>query len=190
MGRVIAVQGATGAHDVPGLHDLEGEAELRFAQGGAELREAIRDAEILLGWNFRAQALREAWSAARRLEWIHWGGAGVDALLFPELVESGVKVTNSRGVFDRPMAEYVLGLIIAFTKHFPETWSLQSAKRWNHRLTDTIYGKEVLGRWRREHRQDHRAALFGRRDASLGRWTPRADLRHRLWLRPRLRVAG
>ena len=144
MGRVIAVQGATGAHDVPGLHDLEGEAEMRFAQGGAELREAIRDAEILLGWNFRAQALREAWSAARRLEWIHWGGAGVDALLFPELVESGVKVTNSRGVFDRPMAEYVLGLIIAFTKHFPETWSLQSAKRWNHRLTDTIYGKEVL----------------------------------------------
>ena len=144
MGRVIAVQGASGAHDVPGLSDLEGEAVLRFAHGGEELREALRDAEVLLGWNFRAKALREAWADARRLQWIHWGGAGVDALLFPELAASGVTVTNSRGVFDRPMAEYVLGLIIAFTKHFPETWSLQAAKQWRHRLTDSIQGKKVL----------------------------------------------
>ena len=144
MGMVIAVQGATGAHEVPGLSDLGDEAVLRFAQNAAELREAIRDAEILLGWDFRAQAVREAWPEVRRLRWVHWGGAGVDALLFPELVESGVTVTNSRGVFDRPMAEYVLGLIIAFTKHFPETWSLQWERRWHHRLTDTLQGKEVL----------------------------------------------
>ena len=144
MARIIAVQGATGVQDVPGLSDLEGEAVLRFAQSGEGLREALHDAEILLGWNFRAKALREAWAHSGRLRWIHWGGAGVDALLFPELAESGVTVTNSRGVFDRPMAEYVLGLIISFTKHFHETWTLQAAKQWQHRLTDTIAGKKVL----------------------------------------------
>lgn len=144
MGRVIAVQGAAGVCDVPGLSGLQGEATLRFAQSAAELREAIRDAEILLGWDFRAKALREAWPGARRLRWVHWGGAGVDALLFPELVESAVRITNARGVFDRAMAEYVLGLIIAFTKHFHETWSLQSERRWRHRLTDTAHGKRVL----------------------------------------------
>ena len=144
MGRVIAVQGAAGVRDVPGLSELQDEATLHFAASGAELREIIPDAEILLGWDFRGRALREAWPEARSLEWIHWGGAGVDALLFPELIESTVKVTNSRGVFDRPMAEYVLGLIIAFAKRFPETWSLQSERRWRHRLTDTVYGKKVL----------------------------------------------
>ena len=144
METIIAVQGASGVHEVPGLSSLEGEATLCFSRSGEDLKELIRDAEILLGWDFRAQALEAAWPEARRLEWIQWSGAGVDALLFPELVKSGVRVTNSRGVFDRAMAEYVLGLIIAFVKHFPETWSLQSERRWKHRLTDTVHGKEVL----------------------------------------------
>ncbi len=144
MGRVIVIQGASGAHEIPGLSDLEGEAVLRFAQREEELREALRDAEILLGWNFRARMLRKAWTDGGKLQWVHWCGAGVDALLFPELIESGVKVTNSRGVFDRAMAEYVLGLIIAFVKHFPETWSFQTTKQWRHRLTDNIQGKRVL----------------------------------------------
>ena len=144
MSKVIVIHGAAGTDDVPGLCALQAEARLCFTQSGTELREAIEDAEIVLGWNFRAKALREAWPAARRLAWIHWSGAGVDALLFPELVESPVRVTNARGVFDRAMAEYALGLIIAFVKHFHETWTLQSARRWRHRLTDTVHGKKVL----------------------------------------------
>lgn len=144
MTRVIAVQGAASAREVPGLSALAEDARWYFAQNETQLHEAIGEAEILLGWNFRARTLREVWPSARRLKWIHWGGAGVDALLFPELVESDVMVTNARGVFDRPMAEYVLGLIVAFTKRFTETWSLQSRKRWRHRLTDTLQGKRVL----------------------------------------------
>ena len=144
MTMVIAVQGAASAQEVPGLANLEEHAKLCFAQNDSQLREVIGEAEILLGWDFRAQILREVWPIAHRLKWIHWGGAGVDALLFPELVESEVTVTNSRGVFDRPMAEYVLGLIIVFIKRFTETWSFQSRKEWRHRLTDTLYGKSVL----------------------------------------------
>ena len=144
METIITVQGASGVHDVPGLSSLEGEATLCFSRTEEDLKELIRDAEILLGWDFRARALEAAWPEARRLKWMQWSGAGVDALLFPELVKSEVRVTNSRGVFDRAMAEYVLGLIIAFVKHFPETWSFQSERRWRHRLTDTVHGKKVL----------------------------------------------
>ena len=39
--------------------------------------------------------------------------AGVDTLLFDELRDSAVVVTNARGVFDRPLAEFVLGAVIA-----------------------------------------------------------------------------
>ena len=144
MTRVIAVQGAASTREVPGLSALAEDARWYFAQNEIQLREALGEAEILLGWDFRAGILREVWPEARRLKWIHWGGAGVDALLFPELVESDVMVTNARGVFDRPMAEYVLGLIIAFTKRFAETWARQSRRRWRHRLTDTLQGKNVL----------------------------------------------
>ena len=45
---------------------------------------------------------------------------------YPELVDSDVVLTNCRGVFDRSMAEYVLGLIISFGKA-----SFGGLKRWH-----------------------------------------------------------
>ncbi len=46
---------------------------------------------------------------ATRVRWIQSASAGVDSLLFPELIESDVDVTNARGVFDEPIAEWVIG---------------------------------------------------------------------------------
>jgi len=104
----------------------------------------LPEAEVVLGWDFSAGTLREVWPHARSLRWVHWGGAGVDAVLFPELVQSDVLLTNSRGVFDRPMAEYVLGLIIAFAKRFPETLALQAKRDWRHRIGECLEGRKVL----------------------------------------------
>lgn len=140
----IVIQGAENADAVPGLDRLGGEVELRFATDVESLRTALDGAEVLLGWNFRGGELTRAWDAANRLRWIHWSGAGVDALLFPELVENDVTVTNARGVFDRAMAEYVLGLVIAFAKHLPETLVLQGERRWQHRVTERIEGRKAL----------------------------------------------
>lgn len=99
---------------------------------------------MLLGLSFHSQAMREAWPTQDRLAWIHWCGAGVDSLLFEELVASDVVLTNSRGVFDRAMAEYTLGLIIAFAKHLPQTIRLQTERRWEHRLSEQLLGRSVL----------------------------------------------
>jgi phosphoglycerate dehydrogenase-like enzyme len=140
----VLIHGAARADEVPGLDAVGGLAAFRCAGTAAELREAIAWADVLLGWNFRAGDLREAWSSAGRLGWIHWSGAGVDALLFPELVRSPVRVTNARGAFDRPMAEYVLGLVIAMAKGFVETLAAQTERRWHHRTADRIEGRRVL----------------------------------------------
>ena len=139
----LVVQGAEDATKVPGLAALDGEVTLRFANDAAALRAALAGADVLLGCNFRA-SLREAWPAADRLRWIHWSGAGVDALLFPDLVASDVVLTNARGVFDRAMAEYVLGTILAFAKDLPRTLELQREHAWEHRLTERIAGRRVL----------------------------------------------
>jgi phosphoglycerate dehydrogenase-like enzyme len=108
------------------------------------LRTALSEAEVLCSWSFRAREVATAWDAARTLRWIHWCGAGVDAVLFPELVRSPVVLTNARGVFDRAMSEYVLGLILAFAKGLPETLAAQAARRWHYRLTERIEGNRVL----------------------------------------------
>lgn len=144
MSDVMVVQGAKDASEVPSIEKLPSSIELRFATSVDELQAALPGAQMMLGWSFHSRAMREAWSSADELKWVHWCGAGVDALLFDEFAKSDVILTNSRGVFDRAMAEYTLGLIIAFAKHLPETLRLQAKSQWQHRLTEQMQGKQAL----------------------------------------------
>tara|TARA_B100000029_G_scaffold510725_2_gene602895 strand:+ start:2339 stop:3340 length:1002 start_codon:yes stop_codon:yes gene_type:complete len=140
----IVVQGISEIDEIPELIEITNYANIRCAPNLETLRSSLPGTEILLGWNFEADTLEKAWDQATHLKWIQWGGAGVDAVLFPELVESDVILTNMRGIFDRAMAEYVLGLIIAFAKDFPETYKAQTERRWSYRLTNCIEKSNVL----------------------------------------------
>ena len=140
----VVIQGVESAGEVPGIEALAGEASLRCANGLDALRDALPGAEVLLGWNFAADDVTRAFDRADRLRWIQWGGAGVDAALFPALVESGVTLTNVRGVFDQAMAEYTLGMILAFAKDLRRTDALQRERTWSHRLTEPVAGTRAL----------------------------------------------
>lgn len=141
---VVAVLTAPGEGLPPGLEALEGEAELRHATDGASLRAALPGARVLCVTDFRTDALGEAWDAADRLQWIHATSAGVDAILTPTVCASDLPVTNARGVFDRPIAEFVLGQIIAFCKDFRGNLELQQRREWRHRDTERVEGRPVL----------------------------------------------
>lgn len=144
MKPVVVIQGAGGVDEVPRLAEIADQAELRFASSEDELRAALDGAEVMLGWNFRADSLRAAWDSARDLRWIHWAGAGVDAAMFAELRQSDIELTNARGVFDRPIAEWVLGVIICFAKQIPQTLALQAKAQWQHRLSEMVTGRHAL----------------------------------------------
>ena len=140
----MVIQGVESAGEVPGLEAIEADAAFRCASGLDALRDALPGAEVLLGWSFAAGDIRQAFECADRLRWIQWGGAGVDAALFPALVESDVVLTNVRGVFDQAMAEYTLGMILAFAKDFRRTRALQRERTWSHRLTEKVAGTRAL----------------------------------------------
>ncbi|CAM03043.1 phosphoglycerate dehydrogenase-like enzyme [Saccharopolyspora erythraea NRRL 2338] len=123
--------------------EIERVAEVRYATG-EQLAEALPGADVLFVWHFRSDAVRAAWPAADSLRWIHAASAGVDRLLFPELLDSEVVLTNSRGVFDRPMAEYVLGAVLSFAKDLHTSVRFQDREHWQHRETERIEGKKVL----------------------------------------------
>jgi phosphoglycerate dehydrogenase-like enzyme len=53
-------------------------------------------------------------------------------------------VTNARGVFDRPLAEYVLGAVIAYAKDSQTSFDLQRRHEWRHRETRSITGATAL----------------------------------------------
>ncbi len=95
-------------------------------------------------WDFFSTAVRDVWSQTGSVEWIHVTAAGVDTLLFDELRDSDVVVTNARGVFDRPIAEYVLGAVLAHAKDSRFSFELQSKHEWQHRETRSILGAHAL----------------------------------------------
>ena len=136
-----------GGEHPPGLDDLVGDACLRFAAGPAELADALPGSDVLLTWDFTSDAVREVWSDAiagtgpGTLRWVHTASAGVDRVAFPALLASPVTLTNSRGVFDEPMAEFVLGAVLAFAKDTPRSLALQRDRTWRHRETETVAGK-------------------------------------------------
>ncbi|MGB3827715.1 MAG: D-2-hydroxyacid dehydrogenase [Ornithinimicrobium sp.] len=140
---VITVLGKSGGDHPPHLDKLEGRAELRFTDA-AGLGSAMAGSQALFLWDFFSPAVREAWSRCDAVEWIHVAAAGVDTLLFPELSASDVVVTNARGIFDRPIAEYVLGVVLAHAKGTHRSADLQRAHVWQHRETRPLRGSRAL----------------------------------------------
>ncbi len=86
----------------------------------------LPDTDIFIGYSLRAEQLKHA----KKLKWIHSTAAGVAQLMYPELRESGILVTNPRGVFSVPMAEHTLGLMIAMARNFPDSVRFQDLAKW------------------------------------------------------------
>jgi phosphoglycerate dehydrogenase-like enzyme len=127
----------------PGMAAIERLADVRQTDETG-LAAALPGTEVLFMWDFWSSALADAWPHADGLRWVHIASAGVDRLLFPELVDGDVVVTNSRGVFDEPIAEYVLGLVLCFAKDLHTTLRLQGRRRWRHRETERVAGTRAL----------------------------------------------
>lgn len=139
---VVVLSGGT--DDVPPfLDELESRVDLRVTSADG-LGGALAGAEVLLLWDFFSSALRQVWDRADRLRWVHVAAAGVDTLLFDGLRDSDVVVTNARGTFDRPIAEYVLGAVLAHAKLLHESHDLQLRREWRHRESRQVQGARVM----------------------------------------------
>jgi phosphoglycerate dehydrogenase-like enzyme len=86
----------------------------------------LTDTDIFVGYSLRPAQFAHA----RKLKWIHSTAAGVAQLMYPELRRSGVVVTNVSGVHTIPMAEHILGMIIAMARCFPDALCYQLQGRW------------------------------------------------------------
>ncbi|RDG37790.1 D-2-hydroxyacid dehydrogenase [Streptomyces corynorhini] len=128
----------------PRLGRLTGRARVTTTDE-AGLAAALPLADALLVWDFTSDAVRHAWpGGGPRPRWVHTASAGVDRLLCPELVASDTVVTNARGIFEEPIAEYVAGLVLAMAKDLPGTLELQRQRRWRHREGLRVAGSRAV----------------------------------------------
>ncbi|MGA7988949.1 MAG: D-2-hydroxyacid dehydrogenase [Candidatus Dormiibacterota bacterium] len=141
-GRIVGV--LEDEHSSVGLLKSRPEVRYCFVEDGAAPPDEIFESDALLVWNVRSRFLRDNWSQLHHLRWVHATTAGVDRVLFPDLIDSDVVLTNSRGVFDRALAEYVIGLMLMLSKDFETTFVHQSEHRWVQRETETLHRKVVV----------------------------------------------
>jgi phosphoglycerate dehydrogenase-like enzyme len=119
---------------------MTGRARIEHADE-VTLAERLPHADVLLVWDFTSHAVRKAWPGdGPRPRWVHTASAGVDHLMCPELADSDTVVTNARGIFDQPIAEYVAALVLAMAKDLPRTWELQQERTWRHRESQKVAG--------------------------------------------------
>jgi phosphoglycerate dehydrogenase-like enzyme len=100
---------------------------MAVVKGREAFLESLPEAQALIGGGLN----RETFPRARQLEWIQTASAGVGHLLFDELVESEVVVTNARGVHAIPMAEHLLGLMLSLVRKLHRSRDFQNKREWS-----------------------------------------------------------
>ena len=131
MDVLVAIFSDVPAWTIPeaSVQDLRGRfPALTFLHAGDEdaMARLIGTAEVA----FTSRLSPRTFAAARVLRWVHSPAAGVGGMLFPGMKESGVLLTNSRGMSAAAVAEHALMLMLASARRLPEAVLAQAGRRW------------------------------------------------------------
>jgi phosphoglycerate dehydrogenase-like enzyme len=128
---VARIEAVPGARVIPISRD-------GLAHGDDEA--AIAEAEVLLRGQIASSVLDHLLERAPALRWIHSISAGVDKMVTPLSRDRGLQVTNARGVFSPPIAEYVVLMCLAIARRLPQLLDLQRDRTWQ-----PLRGQELGG---------------------------------------------
>ncbi|MDE2135993.1 MAG: D-2-hydroxyacid dehydrogenase [Gammaproteobacteria bacterium] len=151
----VVIASAPDASKARLLEPLAGVADIALSADPAELKALLPGAEVLVvGLLHEERVLGDVWPYARNVRWVHSLSAGVEGILLPDLVRSAVVLTNARGVFRRPLAEFAL---LGMLMHFRQARTLiarQRERRWSasevEMLRDKVMGVVGYGEIGRE----------------------------------------
>ncbi len=125
------------------LASLPEETSIAVGLTAEAFARAAAEADVLFNWSESGPLFREVFMMCPQLRWVHSRAAGLDNLLFPELIESPVTLTNGSGVFSPPLGEFVLGAMLYFAQDFRRLIRCQNAGVWETRDIEEISGRTV-----------------------------------------------
>jgi len=114
--------------------------EVTISDRTEPLLAATPAAEVILVCTGRHDVLSEILPRATKLRWIHSLYAGVEGLLYPDLIEGPIPVTNGRGVYKRSLAEFVMASMLYFAKDLERMRRNQKAGIWETFDVDMLAG--------------------------------------------------
>ncbi len=109
----------------------------------------LDDVEAMLRGRLPAEVFDRILARAPAMRWVHSATAGVERVLTPASRARGLVITNARGVFSRPIAEYVMLMILSAARRLPQLLELQAERTWQpleaRELRDITVGIVGLG---------------------------------------------
>jgi len=90
----------------------------------------VDEVEVLLRGFLGADPFDRLLARTPRMAWVHSATAGVERVLTPLSRQRDLVITNARGVFSQPIAEYVLMMILAVSRRLPQLMELQRERTW------------------------------------------------------------
>jgi phosphoglycerate dehydrogenase-like enzyme len=105
------------------IRGLSNAVTVKTSASDGEFRRELADADALFG-GFS----REDFAAARQLKWIQYTAAGVEGILWPEVVESPVVLTNMQRMYSPTISESAIGLLLTLTRGLNK-YALQTRER-------------------------------------------------------------
>ena len=104
------------------------------AESEMDAYQAIEEAE-----GFYGRITRQLLGNAGKLQWIQATSAGLDGYFFPELRESGVTITNQRGIYSDVIADHVFGYVLCFARGLHVYRDRQREGVWRQEGVDVIF---------------------------------------------------
>ena len=102
------------------------QVSLKQVENEDELNQQIGSADALFG-HFNYQTLR----AAKKLKWIQYTSAGVEKILWPELVSSPIVLTNMQRIYAPGIAETAMALLLALSRRIDDYVRQKDQHHWN-----------------------------------------------------------
>jgi phosphoglycerate dehydrogenase-like enzyme len=100
------------------------DVQLILPKNTEELNRALPEADVILG-----AVDAEMLSKAKNLRWLQAAEAGMDRLLFPELIHSPIVITNMARMFAPAISETAIGMLLSHTRGFTKYYFPQFQKR-------------------------------------------------------------
>jgi phosphoglycerate dehydrogenase-like enzyme len=127
----VVVLGNPNEKALDALHALESDAKIVKGKTASDCAAALAEARVLFNWSGSREEVRNAMLTGPKLEWIHARYAGLDKLLFPELIASSIPLTNGVGVFSQSLGEFVILGALYFAKDIPRMLRAKARREWD-----------------------------------------------------------
>jgi len=125
------------------LGNLGPDVTVLVSNDPTKVREYAPKADVIVNGTSNPPLLSAAVPPAAKAKWIHSLWTGVDNVLCPEILASPLPLTNGRGVFRRPLAEWTIGAMLYFAYNMRRMIRQQQAGVWEVFTTEEIQGKTL-----------------------------------------------